>query len=135
MPTRKQLHKIWESEFEFGIRGTEYIGTSYKPQEQPIQKQIMKTLKKVPVEPVYLEFLPELSEMEEGKIYISREYKVSKHKCLCGCGELVVLPFSSPDDWKFTEDKGKITFTPSVGNYQFACKSHYIITNGIANFV
>jgi len=32
-------------------------------------------------------------------------------------------------------EDGKVSFTPSVGNYQIPCKSHYIITKSVANFV
>ena len=95
----------------------------------------MKTLMKVQIEPVYVEFIPDLHEMEERKVYISKEYRTSCHKCLCGCGELTVLPLHK-DGWQLIEhEDGRISFTPSIGNYQYACKSHYIITKNIANFV
>jgi hypothetical protein len=37
--------------------------------------------------------------------------------------------------WHMTEKDGKVSFTPSIGNYQLPCKSHYIITKNKANFV
>lgn len=99
----------------------------------------MKTIKQVEVTPIWLsdeEFMPKVGDMEEFKIYISKRYGVSCHRCLCGCGELTVLPFGEDKmGWNLTEKNGKITFTPSVGNFQISCKSHYIITNNKANFV
>lgn len=93
----------------------------------------MKTIMKVEIEPVFVEFIPK--ELEERKVYISEEYEVSVHNCLCGCGNKTVLPFGK-DGWKLIkESNGEISFTPSVGNFQFPCKSHYIITKNIANFV
>lgn len=96
----------------------------------------MKTLKKVPITPVYVDTIPE--ELEEGKIYISKMYHTSVHNCLCGCGEKTVLPLNDDKDrngWYLTENEKGVSFSPSVGNYSFPCKSHYIITNNIANFV
>lgn len=40
----------------------------------------MKTLKQVEIEPVFVEFIPK--EMEQGKIYISKEYGVANHACV-----------------------------------------------------
>lgn len=93
----------------------------------------MKTLKKVEIKPVFLEFIP--SKLEQGKVYISEENKISIHKCLCGCGEKVVMRLNN-EGWKLEKHQsGKVTFYPSIGNYNFPCKSHYIITKNVANFV
>ncbi len=99
----------------------------------------MKTIRKENIEPIYAshlndgDFLPEKDDLEQGKIYISEKYQTSKHLCLCGCGELTVLPFGR-DGWKLYNTNGKITITPSILQ-RFACKSHYIIRDGVANFV
>lgn len=94
----------------------------------------MRTIKKVEIEPVYVERMPE--QLEENKVYISEEYEVSIHNCLCGCGFRTVLPLNKPYGWDLIKhDNGKISFTPSIGNYQIPCKSHYIITKNVANFV
>jgi len=97
----------------------------------------MKTLKKVQIEPVFLEgYMTPFSEMEEGKVYISEKYHVSIHKCLCGCGAQTVLPIDPVHGWNLIKStSGKISFTPSVGNFQMSCRSHYIITDNVANFV
>jgi len=92
----------------------------------------MKTLKKVEIKPVFVEFIPE--KMEQGILYISKEYKCANHLCLCGCGNQTVTPLHDKG-WTLIEDGNKVSLTPSIGNYQFDCQSHYIITNNIANFV
>jgi hypothetical protein len=92
----------------------------------------MRTIMKVPIEPVYVEFIP--TDLEECKIYISKKYNTSSHLCLCGCKELTVLPLMK-GEWSLNDSNGKVTLTPSIGNYQLPCKSHYIITNNVANFV
>lgn len=70
----------------------------------------MKTLKKVVIEPVYVEFIPSINQMEEGKIYISEEYEVSVHRCLCGCGcgSKTVLPLWEKGWTLIKHDDGKI---------------------------
>ena len=95
----------------------------------------MKTIKQVEITPVYVEIMPPYETLEEGKIYISKMYSVSVHRCLCGCGEKTVLPLHPIHGWTLIESGDKISFTPSIGNYQFPCKSHYIITKNKANFV
>lgn len=67
------------------------------------------------------------SELKDGVLYICLECDVIIHKCACGCGEKVVLPLS-PDHWQLYYD-GEVTLTPSIGNYQYNCKSHYFIRN------
>jgi hypothetical protein len=94
----------------------------------------MKTLKKVPVEPIFVEFIPEV--LEENKIYISEEYECAIHNCLCGCGEKTITPLGGGRNWDLLKhDDGKISLIGSVGNYNFPCKSHYIITKNVANFI
>ena len=102
----------------------------------------MKTLKKVEVTFEFTneeESLPPFKEMKENVIYVSIEYRVSIHKCLCGCGEKTVLTLNdknNSDSWDLIDNGNeKYSFTPSIGNFQLPCKSHYIITKNIANFV
>jgi len=92
----------------------------------------MKTIKKVTVKAEFVETVPK--ELKQGVIYISEKYNTSVHACLCGCLCEVVLPLGDKG-WNCTLKNGKVSFTPSVGNYQQPCKSHYIITNDVANFV
>lgn len=99
----------------------------------------MKTLRKVTIEPVFLtDTLPEYKDMEENKIYISEKYNSCSHKCLCGCGMETYMMFNrdgSTKHWDLVkENNGTISIIGSVGNYNFPCKSHYIITKNVANF-
>jgi hypothetical protein len=92
----------------------------------------MKTIKKVEVTPIWVELIPE--NIEEGKLYISIEYKTAIHKCLCGCGNLSVTPLSR-GQWFLTDIENKVTLTPSILNTNCPNRSHYILTKNIANFV
>lgn len=93
----------------------------------------MRTLKKVEIEPVYVVFIPE--NLEPNKLYISEEYATAVHACLCGCGLATVTPLGH-DQWTLSKGTdGRVSLSPSVGNYQFPCRSHYIITKNVANFV
>jgi len=76
--------------------------------------------------PCFVEFIPK--ELDDGVLYFSIEYATTAHRCACGCGEKVVLPLH-PTDWRLTYDGKSITMRPSVGNWGFACRSHYLITN------
>jgi hypothetical protein len=91
----------------------------------------MKTLKKVPVELVECQYVPEV--LEPGKLYYSEKYSTVVHLCLCGCGHKTAIPIG-PGGWTITVKDGKPTLTPSL-LHRFECRSHYIITNGVANFV
>ncbi|MCK7615008.1 DUF6527 family protein [Roseibium sediminicola] len=75
--------------------------------------------------PQFVEFIPKV--LEPGVLYISVEYTTTAHRCACGCGEKVVLPLH-PTDWRLTFDGKSITMRPSVGNWGFPCRSHYLIT-------
>lgn len=72
----------------------------------------------------FVEFIPEA--IQEGVLYISREYSTAVHKCFCGCGREVVTPLS-PTDWSLALHDGTVSLTPSVGNWSFPCRSHYVI--------
>lgn len=77
----------------------------------------------------FVEFIPEQKEMEGGVIYISLEYDTAIHNCMCGCGEQVVTPLS-PTDWKLTYNGESVSLYPSIGNWEFDCKSHYWVREG-----
>jgi hypothetical protein len=64
--------------------------------------------------------------LEPGVLYISMEFATAMHLCCCGCSREVVTPFS-PTDWKLIFDGETVSLTPSVGNWNFPCRSHYII--------
>lgn len=95
----------------------------------------MKTLKKVEIIPVFLEgFMPDDKDIQELHIYISRQYNCAIHFCLCGCKVKTVTPLME-GEWTLTENEGKISFSPSIANYQWPCNSHYVITDNIATFL
>lgn len=77
----------------------------------------------------FVEFIPEKKAMEDGVIYISLEYGTAVHNCMCGCREQVVTPLS-PTDWKLTYNGESVSLYPSIGNWEFDCKSHYWIREG-----
>lgn len=79
----------------------------------------------------FVEFIPD--KLEEDVIYISFEYCIAIHKCVCGCGNEVVTPIS-PKDWNLSFDGESISLTPSIGNWAFECKSHYWIVNNRIKF-
>ncbi|MCX6168645.1 MAG: DUF6527 family protein [Ignavibacteriales bacterium] len=72
----------------------------------------------------FVKNIPE--KIEDGVIYISIDYASVIHKCACGCGKEVVTPLS-PTDWKLIFDGKTISLYPSIGNWNFACQSHYWI--------
>lgn len=68
------------------------------------------------------------ADLEDSILYICIEYATAVHKCCCGCGHKVVTPLS-PTDWKVTYNGDTVSLSPSIGNWSFACKSHYWILN------
>lgn len=66
------------------------------------------------------------SALEEGVLYVSVEYATAIHLCCCGCGEQVVTPLT-PTDWALTFDGDTVSLWPSIGNWNFKCRSHYVI--------
>src|ERR1700761_7616830 len=81
----------------------------------------MKTL-----EHRFVEEVPE--QLDQGVLYISMRFRTALHKCVCGCGYEVITPFS-PTDWQLTFDGESVSLSPSIGSWEFACRSHYFITN------
>jgi hypothetical protein len=79
----------------------------------------------------FVEFIPEI--IEEGILYISLEYCTAIHKCVCGCGNEVVTPLS-PTDWELSFNGKSVSLYPSIGNWNFECKSHYWITKNKVRF-
>ena len=76
--------------------------------------------------PEFVEFMPE--ELKEGILYVSLKYASVIHLCACGCGRKTVMPVSF-DGWTLTFHNWLVTLHPSIGNFQFECRSHYWIKN------
>lgn len=74
----------------------------------------------------FVEDIPE--ELKDGVLYISIRYRTASHLCACGCGDKVVTPIKPPK-WHLTFDGDTVSLSPSVGNWQQPCRSHYWIRN------
>jgi Family of unknown function (DUF6527) len=53
-------------------------------------------------------------------------YATVIHLCACGRGIKVVTP-TSPPEWHLTWGGDAVSLYPSIGNWQFPCRSHYWI--------
>ena len=78
----------------------------------------------IKLEHKFVEFIPK--ELEESILYISVKFKTASHKCACGCGNRTVTPLS-PTDWKLIFNGKNVSMYPSIGNWNFPCRSHYWI--------
>lgn len=81
------------------------------------------------LQPQFVKYIPE--ELKPGVLYISEEFQTVIHLCACGmCGKQTVTPtgqWGEYKGWDITINDGKVTLNPSIGNWQFPCKSHYFI--------
>jgi hypothetical protein len=70
-------------------------------------------------------------DLKDGVLYVSIKYASAIHKCCCGCGNEVVTPLS-PVEWSLIFDGESVSLEPSIGNWDFPCRSHYwIIRNEV----
>ena len=74
----------------------------------------------------FVEFIPE--HLADDTLYISMKYKAARHKCACGCGNIIITPIT-PVNWQIMFDGKGVSLSPSIGNWNFPCRSHYWITN------
>jgi hypothetical protein len=81
-------------------------------------------MKLTAVEPEFVESIP--ADLTEGKLYVSMLYATTVHLCACGCGNRVALPLS-PAEWQLHFDGESVSLTPSIGNWEYPCRSHYWI--------
>jgi hypothetical protein len=68
-------------------------------------------------------------QLEPGILYVSDEFETAAHLCACGCGNKVVTPLG-PTEWSLAVRKDKPSLSPSIGNWQIPCRSHYWIKHG-----
>lgn len=85
------------------------------------------------LEPFFVNHVPQDKFLAEGRIYISLKFGVAIHFCACGCKGEAVMDIKTKEDkrgWSLTENQGKVTFRPSVGNWngQNPYHAHYFIT-------
>jgi hypothetical protein len=74
-----------------------------------------------------VEFMPK--QLEPGILYVSEKFETAAHLCACGCGAKIRTPIG-PTEWAVTETPSGPSMWPSVGNWQQACQSHYVIQGG-----
>lgn len=79
------------------------------------------------IRPVIVTYIPSITDMKEGELYISQQYSTAAHLCCCGCGEEIVTPLN-PAKWSVILNNGVVSLRPSIGNWSYQCKSHYFIT-------
>lgn len=75
----------------------------------------------------FVQFIPD--DLRDGVLYVSMEFATATHKCACGCGNKVVTPITRTD-WRLIFDGESVSLEPSIGNWNFPCRSHYWITGG-----
>lgn len=86
-------------------------------------------MKLVAICPKYVQHVPD--QLEEGVLYISERFRICSHLCACGCKEEVVTPLSHAE-WRLSKEGELVSVLPSIGNWNYDCKSHYFIEhNGI----
>jgi len=80
------------------------------------------------LKPIYCDEIP--ADIEEGNMYITKQYGVAVHLCACGCGGKTVTPLGD-GEWSMTENNGRVTLRPSIGNWsgQSPYHAHYYITD------
>jgi hypothetical protein len=83
------------------------------------------------LDPVFVTYIP--PQLTSGHLYVSMEYATAVHLCACGCGTKTVTPLAA-DGWTLKFD-GSVTLRPSVGNGQSPCKSHYLITRDVIEWL
>jgi hypothetical protein len=92
--------------------------------------ETMSTTKTPPRQPSraikheFVEFIPDA--LAPDTLYISIEFTTAVHSCFCGCGSKVVTPIR-PTSWQLLFDGDAVSLWPSIGNWNFRCRSHYWI--------
>lgn len=75
----------------------------------------------------HVHFIPKT--LEPGVLYVSQEFGAAAHLCACGCGSKIRTPLG-PTEWTLEEADDGPSLSPSVGNWQKPCQSHYWICHG-----
>lgn len=72
-------------------------------------------------------YMPE--SLSSGVLYVSVAFRLAIHLCACGCGSKTVTPLGR-GEWSLEETSPGPTLHPSIGNFQFPCRSHYWVRDG-----
>src|SRR5262245_27812894 len=75
----------------------------------------------------HVDFMPK--QLEPGILYVSERFGTAAHLCACGCGAKIRTPLG-PTEWTLKETPSGPSLWPSIGNWQQACQSHYVIQAG-----
>ena len=67
-------------------------------------------------------------QLQPEVVYHTEEYELAGLLCACGCGHRITLLV--PDSHDVSDEGGYATIWPSIGVFDAACKSHYIISAG-----
>jgi hypothetical protein len=78
------------------------------------------------VRPVYVEYVPKT--LEGGALYISKKFRTASHSCCCGCGTKIVTPLRETE-YTLEEHGDLVSLSPSIGNWNHSCQSHYWISD------
>jgi hypothetical protein len=78
------------------------------------------------IRPEFVDRIPKV--LEDGVFYISLKFSTAAHNCCCGCGTKIVTPLK-PGRWELDQHDGRISISPSIGNWSSSCQSHYVIGN------
>jgi hypothetical protein len=76
------------------------------------------------IRPEFVDTIPR--ELERGVLYISPRFNTTAHSCACGCGIEVIAPLR-PKRYRICYDGEHVTLSPSIGNWNFPCQSHYFV--------
>lgn len=82
----------------------------------------------------YVDKMPDTKEF--GILYICKPYDLAIHLCACGCGQQSVTSLKD-NAWTLTENDGKVTLRPSIGNFRGEKEyhAHYFITDNKIQWV
>lgn len=72
-------------------------------------------------------------DLRPGILYVSEQFNIAIHLCACGCGARIKTPLG-PTEWSIEERNRGPSVWPSIGNWQQACQSHYVISEGEAKW-
>ena len=115
----------WKKMFGYYVdRKQEFNGT-YTISRNQLRAETLRMSAEV-LQHEFVETIP--STPEQGKLYVSVRYRTAVHLCACGCGLKVVTPLR-PSKWKMIFDGDSVSLAPSIGSWQFPCRSHYWVKN------
>lgn len=84
------------------------------------------------IQPAFVEVIPD--NLKDGTLYISLEHSTAIHLCCCGCGREVVTPIGKAN-WMLYRAESVVTLSPSIGNWNLPCRSHYFIRRNQIHWV